>query len=228
MLTYALLTQATDLSSGTYENPSTLPSRQNSVIIKASNSGAFYQAQKYSGSADSFASASEPPPHDDGHDEEQVTQMETIAGRPSLGKAMGQKIARRLSRARTRSRDVLAVVPGAGVVIGVSVEEATVEAEHDGGQDVVLPGTPQGTTFVFAQAEAVNGRGSGGTRSRRSTVSMPMPSIPMSAGATVTSFGKESPERRLSAAMGSWAKVTKIFRRKSMAVLGQNTQNSSP
>ena len=117
----------------THDNPSTLPSRTNSVIINAGNTGAFYQAQRYAGSADSFASsASGAPPHDEEH--EQVTQMETIAGRVSIGRAVGGIIARRLSRSRTRSRDILAT-PG-GLVIGVSVEEATTEADAEGDTDV--------------------------------------------------------------------------------------------
>ena len=102
----------------THDNPSTLPSRTNSVIINAGNTGAFYQAQRYAGSADSFASsASGAPPHDEEH--EQVTQMETIAGRVSLGKAMGRTIARRLSRARTRSQSWQGKdLSGRGVTLG--------------------------------------------------------------------------------------------------------------
>ncbi|EIW54066.1 uncharacterized protein TRAVEDRAFT_74349 [Trametes versicolor FP-101664 SS1] len=202
---------ATDLSTQTAEAPSALPSRTNSVIINAGKTGAFYQAQKYAGSADSFASSHDG--QDDVRDEEQVTQMETIAGRVSLGKAMGGLIARRLSRSRTRSRDILATP--SGLLIGVSVEEATTEAEHGEEDSLDAPHTPNGTAFVYAaQAD--------GLRSRRSTVSMPGTAAPgEGAGAPA------SQERRLSAA-GWVAKakdLTKKFRRKSMAVL---PQNSSP
>ncbi|KAJ2970938.1 hypothetical protein NUW54_g12618 [Trametes sanguinea] len=119
-------------------NPSALPSRTNSIIINAGNTGAFYQAQRYAGSADSFAShssSSSRPPlspfhshggvpanhyvHADDEELEQVTQMATIAGKVSIGKAVGGIIARRLSmsRGRTRSRDIL--TSPAGLVIGV-------------------------------------------------------------------------------------------------------------
>ncbi|KAI1788332.1 hypothetical protein LXA43DRAFT_869344, partial [Ganoderma leucocontextum] len=228
--------QVTDLSSGTLDNPSSLParSRKNSLIINVSSSGAFYKAQEYAGSADSFASASEPSPSLHNDDVEvQVTQMETIAGKVSLGKAVGRTIARRLSRAR--SRDILTVPvslvgPGAagGVVIGVSVEEATFEAESeqhecDAGSP---PSTPRSTAFVFAQAEALNA-GSSGTRSRRSTVSMPNPVV--GRAPTPTSTGVQTQEkekdRRLSGT-SSWVAraidLTRRLKRRSMAVLPQN------
>ncbi|KAI0330424.1 hypothetical protein GY45DRAFT_1250927 [Cubamyces sp. BRFM 1775] len=220
--------QATDLASHTHDNPSTLPSRTNSVIINAGNTGAFYQAQRYAGSADSFASSVHSAPHDEEH--EQVTQMETIAGKVSIGRAVGGIIARRLSRSRTRSRDILATPNG--LVIGVSVEEATTEAEAEGETDVegeadgvnekrkgagagLPPKSPRGTSFVYAQAD--------GLRSRRSTLSMP-------GGTAANGASGDNAaglERRLSA-VGWVAKakdLTKKFRRKSMAVL---PQNSSP
>ncbi|KAI8978257.1 hypothetical protein BD414DRAFT_538878 [Trametes punicea] len=255
--------QATDLAPHTHDNTSALPSRTNSIIINAGNTGAFYQAQPYAGSADSFASSlsSSSYPHggrarshaDAAEDrdvgEEQVTQMATIAGKVSLGKAVGGIIARRLSlsRSRTRSRDILA--SPAGLVIGVSVEEATTEAEvevevDDADADdtkgagprarVLAPGSPFGTSFVYAQAD--------GRRSRRSTLSMPGSSSAhlgahangsgcAAEGAASASasagVGAKGVERRLSAA-GWVAKakdLTKKFRRRSMAVL---PQNSSP
>ncbi len=220
--------QATDLAPATHDSPSTLPSRKNSLIINAGSTGAFYQAHKYAGSADSFASDTAPPPHDEVHDEEQVTQMETIAGRVSLGKAVGRTIARRLSRAR--SRELLAV-PSSTLVIGVSVEEATVEAElleeekqgnGDGNGDGNVPRSPQGTVFAFAQAE-----GGRGTRSRRSTVSMPNPPAPQAAAAPAAATGTMTPgaDKRASAAANWMAKFTKAFKRRSLAVL---PTNSSP
>lgn len=206
------------MSVGTFDSPGKLPSRKNSIIINASKSGAFYQAQKFAGSADSFASDTEDahPAHEDVHDEEQVTQMETIAGRVSLGKAMGRTIARRLSRAR--SRDILTVP--SGLVIGVSVEEATVEAEHQEEENGEAPQSPVGTVFAYAQGE--------GTRSRRSTISMPNPNPnatppPSTPPLPVTAIS----EKRLSATawMARAKDFTKRFKRRSMGIL---PQNSSP
>ncbi|KAI0827724.1 hypothetical protein BC628DRAFT_1409635 [Trametes gibbosa] len=200
----------------TTEIVSALPSRTNSIIINAGKTGAFYQAQKYAGSADSFASSHEGHGQADVRDEEQVTQMETIAGRVSIGKAVGGIIARRLSRSRTRSRDILATP--SGLIIGVSVEEATTEAEHGEEAEADVPRTPHGTVFVYAQAD--------GPRSRRSTISMPS-SAGESMGPPVAVGAGTTQERRLSAA-GWVAKakdLTKMFRRKSMAVL---PQHSSP
>ncbi|KAI0644982.1 hypothetical protein C8Q79DRAFT_744395 [Trametes meyenii] len=210
--------QATDLTTQTNDSPSALPSRTNSVIINAGKTGAFYQAQKYAGSADSFADSLDGGhAHEDAREEEGVTQMETIAGKVSIGKAVGGLIARRLSRSRTRSRDILATP--SGLVIGVSVEETEVEHGEDEADALDKPTTPHGTSFVYAQAD--------GLRSRRSTVSMPgTGSSNTSESATGVAAGAGQ-ERRLSAA-GWVAKakdLTKKFRRKSMAVL---PQNSSP
>lgn len=64
--------------------------------------------------------------HHDVPDETQVVQMATFAGRQSLSKAFS----RRLSRSKTRSRDVLVNNGGVGgLMIGVRVEEATVNAD---------------------------------------------------------------------------------------------------
>ncbi|KAH9851080.1 hypothetical protein C2E23DRAFT_733594 [Lenzites betulinus] len=212
--------QATESVAPTTETISALPSRTNSIIINAGKTGAFYQAQKYAGSADSFASSQEEPGETDPRDEEQVTQMEKIAGRVSIGKAMGGIIARRLSKSRTRSRDILATP--SGLLIGVSVEEATTEAEHAeeaAAAEADAPRTPHGTTFVYAQVEA--------PRSRRSTISMPSSAGESLGAATGTGAATTTQERRLSAA--GWVTkakdLTKIFRRKSLAVL---SPNSSP
>ncbi|KAI0669420.1 hypothetical protein C8Q78DRAFT_176410 [Trametes maxima] len=212
--------QATDLTTQTSDSPSALPSRTNSVIINAGKTGAFYQAQKYAGSADSFADSLDGAhAHEDAREEEGVTQMETIAGRVSIGKAVGGLIARRLSRSRTRSRDILATP--SGLVIGVSVEETEVEHGEDEGEGGALdkPTTPHGTSFVYAQAD--------GLRSRRSTLSMPGTGSSNTSESTAGVAAGAGQERRLSAA-GWVAKakdLTKKFRRKSMAVL---PQNSSP
>ncbi|OSC98454.1 hypothetical protein PYCCODRAFT_1471077 [Trametes coccinea BRFM310] len=252
-------------------NPSALPSRTNSVIINAGSTGAFYQAQRYAGSADSFASShssasSRHPPrspfhpnsntarhyaHADDEELEQVTQMATIAGKVSIGKAVGGLIARRLSmsRGRTRSRDIL--TSPAGLVIGVSVEEATTEVEcADEAEAEVAVGTvagveaplqrppmsPRGTSFVYADAQVAlqQQQQAPGTRSRRSTLSMPGSSVASIANGSGNGSGDGSGEgagagaageRRLSAA-GWVAKakdLTRKFRRRSMAVLPQNS-----
>ncbi len=148
--------------------------------------------------------------------------METIAGRVSLGKAMGRTIARRLSRARTRSRDILAVPNG--LVIGVSVKETTIEAEHHDEEEEVngdVPRTPLGTAFVYAEAMEK----APGTRSRRSTISMPIP--PPSAPAAITTSPSSGADKRLSTAnwMARAKDLTKRFKRASMAIL---PPNSSP
>ncbi|KAK7036481.1 hypothetical protein VNI00_011678 [Paramarasmius palmivorus] len=67
---------------------------------------------------------------DDAHahleDNDHVTQVHRIAARQSISRAIGNVIPRRLSRAR--SRPVLA--EGDSMVIGVSIQAATVEASE--------------------------------------------------------------------------------------------------
>ncbi|KAG6866688.1 hypothetical protein C0991_000798 [Blastosporella zonata] len=92
----------------------------------ASNS-AFYQLQSApslkNNSSKSFASGASAHLDEDAHQEEDhATQMLHIAGRQTISKAVGNFLPRRLSRAR--SANIL--VADANVVIGVSVEEATV------------------------------------------------------------------------------------------------------
>ncbi|KZT72420.1 hypothetical protein DAEQUDRAFT_723131 [Daedalea quercina L-15889] len=93
------------------------------------NKGSFYAVQNHDhGSADSLASTAEANPASaDGpspaaHEEESVVQMATISGRQSLSRAFSQ----RLSRSKTPSRVGLD-----GMLIGVSVEEATIEHHSD-------------------------------------------------------------------------------------------------
>lgn len=67
-----------------------------------------------------------------------------IAGRQSISRAVGGLISRKLSRAKSASQDVFTDAPG--VVIGVSVEEATIEAAGHSGEPPVksvayAPGT---------------------------------------------------------------------------------------
>jgi len=92
----------------------------------------FYQAQIH-GSADSLASASDAQISQD-PDETAVTQM-AVSGRQSISRAVGGLLSRRLSRSKSASRDPLAVPPN--VVIGVSVEEAIVEAARHSGEPPV-------------------------------------------------------------------------------------------
>jgi len=87
---------------------------------------AFYQVQAANDSAKSFASGASADLDDEGaHLEDvHVTQMHQIAGRQSISKTVGSLLPRRLSRARSAN-----ILAGEGnVVIGVSVEEATVES----------------------------------------------------------------------------------------------------
>jgi len=95
------------------------------------NNGAFYAVQNHQhGSADSLASTAEAnpasanSPGSPAHEEESIVQMATFAGRQSLSRAFS----RGLSRSKTPSRVGLE-----GMLIGVSVEEATVEHHSDEG-----------------------------------------------------------------------------------------------
>jgi len=91
---------------------------------------AFYQAEVKNGSANSIASGRSAHLDEEAHKEEDhhVTQVHQIVGRHTISKAMGNLIPRRLSRARSAS----VIANGdANMVIGVSVEEATVESPVD-------------------------------------------------------------------------------------------------
>lgn len=82
------------------------------------------------GSANSIASGRSAHLDEEAHKEEDhhVTQVHQIVGRHTISKAMGNLIPRRLSRARSAS----VIANGdANMVIGVSVEEATVESPVD-------------------------------------------------------------------------------------------------
>lgn len=90
-------------------------------------------SQLQNGSVNSFVSDASGHLNDDAaHREEDnhVTQMRRIAGRQSISKAVGGFLPRRLSRSRSAN---VVLTGGANVVIGVSVEEATVESKEDGG-----------------------------------------------------------------------------------------------
>lgn len=95
------------------------------AVAYTANPSAFYTVQHHHGSADSLASitdADAAPAPAPVEDESSVVQMATISGRQSLSRAFG----RRLSRAKTPS-----IAGLNGMLIGVSVEEATVEHHTD-------------------------------------------------------------------------------------------------
>lgn len=108
------------------------------------------------GSEDSLASAHEDPVlqfEEQGHS----TTMATITGKQSISKAISQ----RLSRARTRSRDVLTTSNTSGnFIIGVAVQEATVEHHEEPGtgeetpQATVVKSTVQAPQGVKRQRSA--------------------------------------------------------------------------
>ncbi|KAF8627775.1 hypothetical protein AX17_006140 [Amanita inopinata Kibby_2008] len=93
----------------------------------------FYQTQLANDSSDSFMSESnqtenedDPPIEEDQH----ITQVYTVTGRHSFTKAMNEFLPRRLSK--SVSEQVVPYSPrDSNVVIGVSVEEATVEVNED-------------------------------------------------------------------------------------------------
>lgn len=121
---------STDGSLASLTKPADAPPPVSSYVVHKQG---FYQAQTHTTSADSLASLT-PPDHADADtdaDEEQVVLMETFAGRQSLSKAFS----RRLSRSRSHSCDVFAAA--SSLVIGVRVEEATVEGELHGAKVAV-------------------------------------------------------------------------------------------
>lgn len=76
-------------------------------------------------SVDSFGS--EPEAHEVGPIDDHVTQMRHISGKPSISRAVGGMISRRISTRRSRSN--LKVVNSPNVFIGVSVTEHEQELE---------------------------------------------------------------------------------------------------
>ncbi|CAL1711775.1 unnamed protein product [Somion occarium] len=128
----------------TSTSPSTRPSRSSSIVIQKAT---FYSVQPHHhGSADSLASETADDPAKLIEDVHHSTQMATIAGRQSLSKA----ITRRLSRARTRSKDVLVTAGNnVDVVIDVAVTEATVEVRHSA-DEVEMYERPQSSAAVYS------------------------------------------------------------------------------
>jgi hypothetical protein len=111
------------------EKASNGPSTPKRLSTTVSNL-AFYQAEVKNGSVKSIASGRSAHLDEEAHKEEDhhVTQVHQIAGRHTISKAMGNLLPRRLSRARSASVNANG---DANVVIGVSVEEATVESQLD-------------------------------------------------------------------------------------------------
>ncbi|EPQ55230.1 hypothetical protein GLOTRDRAFT_121456 [Gloeophyllum trabeum ATCC 11539] len=124
--------QGTESSNSSVTNPAARLSR----IASKSN---VYQSRLHtaSSSRDSFASEHSAGPHEehaeDDEDDEHITRMQTITGRQTLTKAVGDILARKMSRSRSNSRSM--ITPSdtgtSAVVIGVSVQQATVQAAND-------------------------------------------------------------------------------------------------
>ncbi|KAI0785805.1 hypothetical protein C8Q75DRAFT_310495 [Abortiporus biennis] len=192
--------QPTELSpepviASTSAAPSTRPSRSSSLVQAKPPQliTPFYQVHAMlHGSADSLASASANDPENLAEDQQHVTKMATILGKQSLSKA----ITRRLSRAR--SRDVLvATAPTGNVVIGVAVEEATVE--HDSDEDhEELAARPQSSAAVYSGVQVI--------RHQRS------------------SPGLNSGERSPTSWMAKAKEYTSKFKRRSIAALAPSSR----
>lgn len=172
--------------------PSTRPSRSSSIVSKP----AFYQLDMkqphvYTNSADSFASLEFDESDPSIHGEDQVeSSMFFEPGKRSISKA----ISRRLSRAKEPAQPLPSVSFGSEtVVIGIAVEEATIEHSMDNGETHSAENIS--TTEVY----------SGTLRSRRS-----MPGLYHRA--TVVS---SSPSAWVSKAKD----MTSRFRRRSLAAL---------
>jgi hypothetical protein len=82
----------------------------------------------------------------------QVTQIQQIAGKPGLSKAVHHILPRRLSR--TKSASLLTPVAEANLVIGVSVQRSTTESLE---ADTVQLGT---TVIVSAAGSKINNKAS--------------------------------------------------------------------
>ncbi|KAJ7590605.1 hypothetical protein C8J56DRAFT_1046860 [Mycena floridula] len=98
------------------------------VSMLASQS-AFYQSRIKNGSNHSLASRVSAHSGDEGHEEDahHVTQIQQIAGRQSISKAVGGLLPRRLSR--SQSANVISSGDG-NMRIGISIQQATVENQH--------------------------------------------------------------------------------------------------
>ncbi|KAG6813762.1 hypothetical protein H0H92_007714 [Tricholoma furcatifolium] len=118
----------------------------------------FYQLQSGNDSMKSFASGASAHLDEDAHrEQEHATQMLHIAGRQSISKTVTNYLPRRLSRARSTNL----LVADANVVIGVSVEEATVESPEgaEAGRTVIhAPGSLRNQTSRLTMPGALPSR----------------------------------------------------------------------
>ncbi|KAJ3570165.1 hypothetical protein NP233_g4581 [Leucocoprinus birnbaumii] len=108
----------------------------------------------------SFASGASDLYDEDMHAEDhtQITQIQQIAGKPKLTRAVTKVLPRRLSR--TKSASILTPVAEANLVIGVSIQESTLT------ETIPLDAVKLGTTVtVSAPGSKLNNKST--TRSRR-------------------------------------------------------------
>ncbi|GLB37342.1 hypothetical protein LshimejAT787_0403930 [Lyophyllum shimeji] len=123
------------------EYPKGSPGPSTPTLSTVASRTAFYQAQAEHGSTESFASGASEHLNDEGAhvEDNHVTQIHQIAGRQSISKTVGKMLSRRLSRARSANIHV-----GEGnVIIGVAVEEATVESAEDAEANRVVVHAPR-------------------------------------------------------------------------------------
>ncbi|KAF5355451.1 hypothetical protein D9758_006291 [Tetrapyrgos nigripes] len=138
-----------------------IPPKSPTIISTLAAQSTFYKHHGENGSYDSVNSVEEEDERAHAEDAHQVTQVHRIAPRQSISRTVGSLIPRRLSRA---SRQVIAETNAAGdVVIGVSVEAATVEAEGGAGEAVQATVHAPGLRPKASKASLVSlGSGSGG------------------------------------------------------------------
>ncbi|KAF9075614.1 hypothetical protein BDP27DRAFT_1041751 [Rhodocollybia butyracea] len=111
------------------EPTSTSPPNSPTTIITAlTTQSSFYQSQLLNTSRESLDSHASDNEGLHAEDDNHVTQVHRIAARQTLTRTMGSFLPRRLSRAR--SRPVIEDMDGT-LVIGVSVQAATVEESND-------------------------------------------------------------------------------------------------
>ncbi|PPQ81557.1 hypothetical protein CVT25_013400 [Psilocybe cyanescens] len=154
---------AEDVSTAESKGPTT-PS-----LMKITSNSPFFQAQMANDSTDSIASGASAYSNDHAHteDDNHVTQMHHIAARPSISSKM---IPRRLSRSQSTS-----IIPPRGaptidssVIIGVSVQEATVESD----------GEDDGAVVTRSRRTSIQAAGT--LRHQSSRLTIPAPKVPNS------------------------------------------------
>ncbi|KAH9478035.1 hypothetical protein JR316_0010271 [Psilocybe cubensis] len=148
------------------------------TLMKITSNSPFYQAQIANGSTDSIASGASAYSNDHAHteDDNHVTQMHHIAGRPSISSKM---IPRRLSRSQSTG----VIPPPRGVqnmestvIIDVSVQEATVESERE----------EDGAVVTRSRRTSIQAAGS--LRHQSSRLTIPPPKVVNGAGGSSTGW----------------------------------------